>query len=264
MKEINVELNEIEKFSALRERGIAPFFYKSIDSTNNEARRYAMEGGKAPAMFCAAAQTAGRGRMGRSFFSPHDTGIYMTLLLDITDDVPASTVKLTSAAAVAVSGAIQRSTGIELGIKWVNDLYLGGRKVCGILAESFFSDNRRYAVIGVGINLSTSDFPEELSGVAGSLGLSDTDSIRDRLTEQICAELYDAYRRVTDGDLSYIEEYRARSVVIGKRVTYTENGVSRRGLAVGVDDCGGLEIECDGGERRVLTSGEISLRLTEG
>lgn len=249
---------------AVGENTVARFFYKTLDSTNTEARRYAMGGGSVPALFCADSQTAGRGRMGRSFYSPSGTGIYLSLLLEVTDDAPASVVKITSAAAVAVGRVIQRLTDKHTSIKWVNDIYLNGRKVCGILAESFFSDRKRFVVIGVGINLSTSDFPEELTGVAGSLGVDASEGLKQKMAVQICTELCGVYELIKQGDCSYMQEYRERSAVLGKRVTFTENGVSRQGVALSVDDSGGLEIACDGGERITLNSGEIKLRLTEG
>ena len=151
----------------LSDRGILVAFADEIDSTSAEARRWAECGGKAPALFVAERQTAGRGRLGRSFYSPSDTGIYMTLLLEIGEDFP-DTAGLTSAAAVAVLRGTDRLTQGKTQIKWVNDILLDGKKICGILAESFLVGDKTYAAIGIGVNVSTKDFPEDIRGIAGS------------------------------------------------------------------------------------------------
>ena len=114
--------------------------YGRIDSTNSEAKRYALGGGDAPMAFVADEQSDGRGRMGRGFYSPAGTGIYLSLLLPWQGE-SSEAVCLTCAAAVAVHRAILTVTGIETGIKWVNDLYVGDRKVCGILAEALYASD---------------------------------------------------------------------------------------------------------------------------
>lgn len=250
--------------SSLERRNIFLYSFDSVDSTNSLARRMILSGeAKAPALFVADGQTGGRGRMGRSFYSPSDTGIYMTLVFDVTDDMSASVMRMTSAVSVAVTDAIERVTGRSVGIKWVNDLYLDGKKICGILAESFFSGERRYAAVGVGINLSTKDFPEELTGIAGSLTDDGESPFRRELTLAVCCEIFDIYEKIKQGDLSYMEEYRRRSIVLGKRVDLTVDGVTRSGVAVFVDDEGALCVRCDDGRERKLCSGEISLRISE-
>ena len=248
--------------STLSERGISPYSFESIDSTNTIAREMTRDGRvKAPALFLANRQTGGRGRLGRSFFSPADTGIYMTLVLDVTDGQAASVTGLTSAAAVAVARGIRETLGISVGIKWVNDLYHNGKKVCGILAESFLAGERRYAAVGIGINLSTDAFPEELAGIAGSL--CNAADKRRELTLAVCRGVYDIYGELCRGELSYMNEYRRLSIVLGKEVTFIQNGVSYRGVAVSVSDDGALSIRTDDGGKTELRSGEITLRLKE-
>ena len=185
----------------------------------------------------------------------------MTLLLDITADQPASVVKLTSAAAVAVTDTLEACVGVSGQIKWVNDIYLSGRKVCGILAESFFAGERRFVAVGVGINLDTRDFPAELADVAGSLGVSADRERRRELTERIAAEIFDVYSRARGGDNGFMDRYRQRSLALGRRVVFTENGVCREGAALDVDDDGGLLVELDDGTAVTLSSGEITLRV---
>ena len=237
----------------LADRGLSLLWYDTVDSTNSEAKRLATAI-SLPAVLVADTQSAGRGRMGRSFFSPEKTGLYFSYVTDrITSE---ETVGLTAAAAVASARAIARVTGIETEIKWVNDLLLGGKKIAGILCERFAVEGRAVTVVGIGINLSTAegDFPEELQKKAGSLGMAD--DVRPRLTVALAEELH--ARLCALPDRAFMEEYRTRSAVLGRRVRYTENGVTYEGEAVAMDDEGGLWVETDGQMRR-LGSGEISL-----
>lgn len=233
--------------------------YESIDSTNSEAKRYALSGGGAPCAFFAESQTAGRGRMGRSFYSPDQTGVYLSLLLRAEEET-ADAVLMTTAAAVATWRAIRAVCGITTGIKWVNDLYYQGKKVCGILAESFFAEGNRYFIIGVGINLYTKDFPTEIQGIAGGL-LDEGKDLRSRLAAEVIQNLYELTRRT--GDPGLLEDYRANSMVLGRPITYVENGISFCGVAEEIDSLGRLLVRRADGERVLLASGEISLRVNE-
>ena len=183
----------------------------------------------------------------------------MTLALDVFADASADAVRLTAAAAVAVSRAIKQVTGITVGIKWVNDLYFNEKKVCGILAESFSCGDGRCALVGVGINLSTRDFPSGLRDVAGSLG-GGSDGVRRELAVAVCREIYDLYEKK---DRSFMDEYRVLSVVLGKRVRFFIGGEAFEGHAEDIDGDGALSVRTDGGEVKRLYSGEISLRSSE-
>lgn len=240
--------------AALAARGLSLLWYDTLDSTNNEAKRRAASL-SLPAVLIADTQTAGRGRMGRSFFSPRDTGLYFSYLTDAPS--PKATVGFTAAAAVAAARAVKRVTGIETEIKWVNDLLLDGKKVAGILAERFSAEGRLFTVVGIGINLHTaaSDFPEELRQKAGSLGKVTVD--REALVLALSEELHALVTALPDR--TFMEEYRARSAVLGRRVCYTVNGSSYEAVATAIDDEGALIVRReDGGETR-LASGEISL-----
>ena len=244
----------------LRERGISVKFFYEIDSTNTEARRYAVGGEDAPALFVANRQSEGRGRLGRSFYSPSDTGVYMTLLLEIKNGI-SQTVGITSAAAVAVLRATDTLTGGKTQIKWVNDILLDGKKICGILAESFFVGERFYAAIGIGLNVSTEDFPDELKDIASSIGKSAKEAQRADICERIACELYDLYCLAASGDRSYMKEYKERSAVLGRRISFGADGQTREGIATDIDDGGALLVTLDSGEQLSLGSGEITLRL---
>ncbi len=243
--------------AALSDTPLSLLLFSSIDSTNTEARRYALGGGSAPALFLAEEQTAGRGRMGRSFFSPKDTGIYLSLLCK-SDDLSSDPITVTSAAAVAVYRAIRSVTGISVGIKWVNDLYYEGKKICGILAESFFVGEERFFIVGVGLNLSTVDFPSDLRDKAGSLFSENTE-----LSDTLCAALaHELYALVTEGcPEEFMKDYRAASLVLGAPVTYRKNDVERQAVAESVDDLGRLLVRHSDGTTDLLASGEISLRI---
>ncbi len=230
--------------------------FESIDSTNSEARRRAASGNGAPALIIANSQTAGRGRLGRSFYSPESTGLYMTAVFE-ESCVIESSVLLTTAAAVSVARAIERLSGITVGIKWVNDLYLNEKKICGILCESFEACGKRFVSVGIGVNLCTEDFPAELSGIAGSLG------INGELKYELAADIFGSlWSFCQDGSKAeMLEYYRAHSCVLGKKIIFYENGVPERAVAQRIDDFGRLEVILENGKAKILSSGEITLRL---
>lgn len=249
-------------FAPFKEYGVAVRLLEETDSTNSEAKRYCLSGGSIPALFVADGQTAGRGRMGRSFFSPADTGIYLSFLIEAPED-SSDILRVTSTAAVVLHKAIADELGIDAKIKWVNDLYYKGRKISGILAESFFVEDKRYIVIGVGINLSTQDFPQELREKAGAI-IEERDEkknsyVRAGLTFRVAVGLNDIVSLLSDGRV--MDYYREHSAVLGQRVTFTENGVERCGVAESVDDLGALSVRLDDGSTYSLASGEISLKI---
>ena len=251
MKDAKLKRKAAARLSA---RGLSLFWYDTVDSTNSEARRRAAEL-PLPAVLVADAQSAGRGRMGRSFFSPQRSGLYFSYLTEIGQRE--TTVGLTAAAAVAAARAIARTTGRACQIKWVNDLLLDGKKVAGILCECFSVDERLFAVVGIGINLRTPDggFPDELVRKAGAL---DAHAVcREALTVALAEELHALVCALPDR--GFMEEYRARSAVLGRRVRYVQSGESYEGFATAIDDGGGLLVKDAEGRETLLCSGEISL-----
>lgn len=243
-------------FLGEKRRGMRIICLDETDSTNSEAKRTAAaENG--PLLIAANSQTAGRGRMGRSFYSPKNTGLYMTLALD-TGERTEDAVKLTCAASVAVVRAIESITGLKPSIKWVNDIYFGGSKVCGILTEGVFDLNTGRmgrVLIGIGINVSTQSFPEELDS---AVSLNVPSLVRNRLAARAADELMD----IVEGEKEWIECYRAHSAVLGRTITYFEHGMGIRAKAVGIEDDGGLAVINADGTKAVLKSGEISVRLS--
>ena len=229
--------------------------FDEIDSTNNEAKRMVADGFSGTCLLLADRQSGGRGRMGRSFYSPGQTGAYFSILY------PASTaldtaVTVTAAASVAVLRAIQALTGIQTQIKWVNDLYLGERKISGILTEALTTAEGTYVIVGIGVNLSTDSFPGELSGIAGSL-----DAPTVTAAEMAAEAFRQLYPFLLDpADRTWLGEYRSCSRVLGREVQWSDSNGTHEGKAVGIDDEGALLVEMPNGFQTRLFSGEISVK----
>ncbi len=231
------------------------FFKETIDSTNSEAKRLLASGVKAPFLVLAGQQSAGRGRLGRSFFSP-EGGLYMSLVLP---DFPllSGGVRYTAAVALAVAQALEYLTGNKISIKWVNDLYFEGRKICGILTEGIFDmENSRlsHLIVGVGINTREVNFPEDIRDRAGYLVIRDEK--KTALVLEIVRRVL-AYFSVID-DPVFLEGYRERCFILGERVQFRLEERSMSGKAVSIDDWGGLVIETPEGIF-TLQSGEVFL-----
>lgn len=233
-----------------------------IDSTNNRAREAAAEGVPHGYLVAAEAQTAGRGRMGRSFLSPPGSGVYLSYVLRPAVS-PEKASLVTSLAAVAVARAVEALAPVEVCIKWVNDLYLNDHKFCGILSEAGFSqrpERLEYVVLGIGVNVKPMLFPPELREIATSLGNeTGLDLSRNRLVAEISNQLEDLYGDLASG--TFLEESRRRSNVIGRPVMVIDGKRQYPALATAIDDQGRLVVRTADGTVSVLGCGEVSLRL---
>lgn len=228
-------------------------YYKLLDSTNDAAKAAAMDGAGHLYTVWAEKQTGGRGRMGRSFFSP-EGGIYVSFLLR-TGLSPLEYGALTPFSALAVADAIRRVCGVSPRVKWVNDLLLDGKKICGILAESGTdSHGVPFVIIGVGINTGDADFPPELADIAASIKCPD----REALIREIAKELSAADEAVRGG--TWLPRYRRLSVAIGKRVKVISSGNEAFATALDVLSDGALLVRYEDGREEALHGGEISLR----
>lgn len=228
-----------------------------IDSTNEEMKRRAEKGEEEIALLVAEEQTKGRGTKGRSFFSPEGTGIYMSLLLR-PDYTPQECTFLTTMAAVSCARAIEKVSGIKLQIKWVNDLYLNGKKVGGILSQAHLSKSCRkieWAIVGIGINLSEPEggFPEELKGIAAALGKKDG-QIKNRLISEIVNEFILYYRNLIQKE--FIKEYSERLLGLNEEITVKEGEEEFKGVVIGIDDMCRLKIRLTDGSEKVLSSAQ--------
>lgn len=224
--------------------------FNSVDSTSSYARRNAslLE---TPCIISASHQTNGRGRQGKSFFSPEGTGLYMTLLVQAE---PKSAL-ITPAAAVAVCKAIETLTDIKPSIKWVNDIFVNGKKVCGILSECFRENGKTYVSVGVGINLTTAEFPAELNQAA-SLGVECS-------KENLSLLIADGISKyINSPDDEYIlNEYRKRLFVIGQKITYEKNGNIFEATVCDINEKCNLIVKNTDSSLDTLSSGEISIKL---
>ncbi len=242
------------------------FVYPSLDSTNTEARRLLATDPGLPYLIVAHTQTAGKGRLGRSFYSPLGSGLYMTLALDLPSNAGS---RVTPAAAVAVSMAMERVCGKQVKIKWVNDLYLNEKKICGILTEALPTDQGIHVLVGIGINITTRHFPDGMRNPAGAL-LSEEDVPVDM--SYLCAEIIQRlFWALSDHQADQLlAEYRARLMLVGRRVICSHNfatdgtpdlSSSTEGVVVGVDNEYGLILQVDATHQAVLRGGEISVTV---
>ncbi|WP_025718892.1 biotin--[acetyl-CoA-carboxylase] ligase [Paenibacillus sp. 1-18] len=236
----------------------------STVSTQQDAMRLAEEGAPEGTVVLAEEQTAGRGRLGRRWFSPRGKGVWMSIVLRPTQPM-AFTPQLTLLTGVALCRAIRRLTGVKTGIKWPNDLLIHGRKVSGILLESAAEDQRvRYCIAGIGIdvNLNRDDYPEELSQVGTSLKIEAGREIdRTELIAAVLGEMEQLCRLYAEQGFQPIAMlWEALSVTINRTVrAHTGQGVAVEGTAVGLDPSGALVVETDQGERIQVISGDIQL-----
>ena len=237
--------------------------FETLPSTNIIGRERAVSGAPHGTVIIANTQSSGRGRRGRSFVSG-GLGIYMSVVL-YPDIAPADASLVTTAAAVAVRDAIEQVCGKECGIKWVNDLFLDGKKVCGILTEAVTdmeSGEISGMVVGIGINFrgTENDFSPELRNIAGFVMGPDEAPGPDRnaLTAQVTVNLLERVAHMEDRQ--FLEDYRRHSIVLGQRVEYMRGGHRFVGTATGIDDNGALEVYRDDRVRETISAGEVSIR----
>lgn len=219
---------------------------RTVDSTNT----YAKQNIKAltlPTLIIADKQTSGKGRYGKSFYSPDKTGLYMTLLFEASYNCEL----ITPAAAVAVCNTLE-GYKIKPQIKWVNDIYIDSLKVCGILAECFFSNGKKYIALGIGINLTTSEFPTDIPN-PGSINI-DCNKI------ELASKISEHFFLLTDAK-TILSEYKKRLFVIGKDVTYTKNSTEYSATVKGINSLCNLIVCRSDGIEETLSSGEISVKM---
>jgi len=233
------------------------FWYTEVGSTNDVAAALAERGEPEGAVIIADAQTAGRGRHGRSWASPPQAGLYCSV---IVRPAPHVVGLLTIAAGVAIAEGIQAATGLRAGLKWPNDIYVNGLKLAGILAEAGSSrDGAAFVILGCGINLMPAAYPPEISARATSIE-SELGRPADRglVLAECLAALDVRYRDLVEhASGRVIERWRDRAATtFGRRVEWDVAGVTRQGVAEGIDETGALVVR-DGTERARVMSGEV-------
>jgi len=236
-----------------------------LDSTNTTLKEAARKGEKKGKVIIAKEQTMGRGKMNRSFFSPKDSGIYMSILLRADMEL-CDAVFITAMTAVAVSEAIESVSKEEAKIKWVNDIYCKGRKVCGILTESgvnLDSGKADYSVVGIGINLKQAEggFPDDILHIAGAVFDENgyTEDKKEKIIAEVLERLYKYYLKL--GERTFIEKYKERSNLIGKEITVTNGNEIKKATAIRIDDDCRLVVKYDNGDEEALFSGDVSIKI---
>lgn len=237
----------------------------AAESTNTLLREKANAGFPEGTVILANTQTKGRGRRGRNFYSPVDTGLYLSVLLRPDEVTPKQAVKITTMAAVAVCEAAEEISGKETSIKWVNDIYQEGRKISGILTEASISMENgsvEYVILGIGMNVypPKEGFPEEIREIAGSVFEERQHDGKNRLAAGVLNHFFKEYRKPDRTD--YVEKYRAKSFVVGKEITILSPSGNRKAMALDVDQDCHLIVQYENGETEQLSSGEISIRIS--
>lgn len=251
---------------------------KTVDSTNNVlkliAATEAQSSKRQPLVCISEEQTAGKGRRGRSFFSPKNTGIYISFLL--YPDVPISEASMyTTIAATAEAKAIEKVSGFPVDIKWVNDIWMRGKKVSGILTEASTSiedGSLEYVVVGIGINLYEPEggFPDEIKSIAGSVFTDNApiENLRNNIASELIIQFMKYYEKGIDNS-DFLNDYEKRCFVIGKDVELTSpdhNSLNKDGSnpvvhVLGINNKCHLHVRFADGHEEYLSGGEISVKL---
>ena len=239
--------------------------YKTVESTNIAARGMAMNGADSGTVVIAEEQTSGYGRNGKSFFSPYGTGIYMSIILNLKKEKKIfNSSFITTAAAMAVSKSIEEISNENTQIKWVNDVFINDKKVCGILTEGAFSfeDGKLdYAVIGIGINVNfpKNGFPEEINNIAVSINdIKNKSDIRNILIAKILEKMYEYYFN----NVAFYDEYKKRSFLIGKKVSLNIDNEEHIVKVLDIDKTFALVAEFQDGKIDRIVSGSVNHRVS--
>lgn len=256
-----IDQNEIRRLLTAAASHVSLTIRETVTSTNTVLKQMAEQGCEEGTVLIAQEQTAGKGRMGRSFSSPNGTGLYMSLLLRPSGAAQDS-LAITTAAAVAVARAIEHTTKMDAKIKWVNDIYVNAYKVCGILAEAAIdpaTQQFRYVILGIGVNIQTppGGFPEELRSIAGALYTAAPPKFT---TEAIAAgilnEFFTFYENL--GEKSYLNEYKERSLLTGLNICFVRGDERSTGTVLGIDDEARLVVATGHGEQ-AFSMGEVAV-----
>ena len=274
----NKQEKELISFSGEEEPNLIPnvIIVSESISTNSEMKeRLKAEELPAGTMLLTDFQTAGRGRQGKSFYSPKGMGLYFSILTRPGEN-QGNAILITTHAAVAVVRTIQELYEIELSIKWVNDLFYQGKKVCGILAEGKFQSNSEiyngwgnsskwpvssleYCIMGIGLNLFTpaEGYPEEIKSIAGSLfGKFDDAKHADFDRNKLVATILYHYFSICKEE-EVLKEYCVKNLVLDKTVCFMENGVEVHGRVIEISSKGELRVKLEDGEEKLVFSGEV-------
>ena len=239
------------------------YWYPATDSTNTQAKLLAKNGAPQGTTIIAGHQTGGRGRMGRTFQSPANVGVYLSVILR-PHCKPEELMHLTCAAGVAMVEAVEKVSGVRPQVKWINDLVVGSKKLGGILTEMSLDKGMvEYAIIGIGINClqGKEDFHPEIADLATSLSLAAGRTITpDVLAAAMMEALWEMSKVLFTQKAQIMANYKANCITLGKDIQVLRAGDVRPGKAVDLDQDGGLIVEYPDGRRETVASGEVSVR----
>ena len=237
--------------------------FEQLESTNITAKEFAQNGAAEGTVIIAKNQTAGKGRLARKFHSPNG-GLYMSVILRPSVTVVDTTL-ITAAAAVAVCNAIEKATGICTGIKWVNDVFLNGKKVCGILTVgSILPETAKfdYAILGIGLNINPpkDGLPDEIKNIATTLFDTKCDDEKfAQITAEILNEFFNIYKTLPSRE--FLKQYRERSIIIGTEVICADANHEEPVFVENIDDNANLIVKTKQGIERTLNSGEVRIKI---
>ncbi len=254
------ELSKEAIEAKLHTKGLTLEVFDQVDSTNRLAKDYGERGAEEGTVIIANSQTAGRGRFGRTFSSPAGTGLYMSVVLRPSLSAEKA-LSITTAAAVAVCRAIERVSDRTAQIKWVNDIYCDGKKVCGILTEAAFNgDQMRYAVLGVGINVNApvGGFSRDIADIAAAVFEKEQGN-REELAAAVLDAFFEEYAVLSEE--CYVTEYRERSCLVDTPIVVRSPLGDRDALALGVDERCRLLVRYADGREEALASGDVSIKI---
>lgn len=254
-------ITSIKSALTTRWAGQSIYYYEETDSTNIQAK--ALEGAGHGTLVVADMQTAGRGRLGRTWQSPAGNNIYMSILLK-PEISPNQAPMLTLVMALSVAEAVKTVSGMNAYIKWPNDLVINKKKICGILTEmNLDGTGIKHVVIGVGINVNTPDFPEDIRQTATSLRIEGGHSFE---RAEIIAAIMESFEKnyeifIQNGDLSgIVDKYNALLANKNKEVRVLEPGHEYNGYALGINNKGELLVRREDGTVENVFAGEVSVR----
>ncbi len=236
--------------------------FDSVTSTNTLLKEQGKNKGEWNVMV-ASSQTGGKGRLGRSFYSPENSGVYFSVLLKPQLEVEKA-ILITTAAAVAVTRALEILGCKNSQIKWVNDIFVNNKKVCGILTESVINTETKkldFAVLGVGINLTepTKAFPDDIKNIAGAVFGESKPFIKEAFVAEFLNEFYRIYINLTASD--FMSEYKEKCFCIGKEVSVISGDSVRQGTAISIDENARLLVKFSDNHEEFIGSGEISIKM---
>ena len=248
-------------YKHLNDQSLIVEVYEVLPSTNTLLKKRGRRNAPHGLIIAAAEQTAGRGRMGREFYSPAETGIYFSILLRPSLRIEDCQL-ITTAAAVSCARVLERISGFEAKIKWVNDIYINQRKVCGILTEAAVTPNGRldFAVLGIGINIipPKDNFPADIRNKAGAVLNEATEDLRGMIIAEILNEFLKLYETIEDR--AYFKEYRSRSFLNGMDIEVIRQDSVSPAKALYIDDALRLVVQYEDGSIEHLYTGDVSVR----